>query len=27
MGAIGYSETSVRDCHYTVRNSPDERGS
>ena len=26
-GPIGFSETSVRNCHYTLRNNPVERGS
>jgi hypothetical protein len=27
MGPIGCPETSVRNCHYTLRNNPEERGS
>jgi hypothetical protein len=27
MGPIGFSETSVRNYHYTLRNSPEERRS
>jgi len=27
MGPIGCHETSVRNCHYTLRNSPEERSS
>jgi hypothetical protein len=27
MGLIGYPETSVRNCHYLLRNDPEERSS
>lgn len=27
MGPLGYPETSVRDCHYTLRNNPEGHGS
>jgi len=27
MGQIGYPETSVRDCHHSLRNNPEERSS